>query len=160
MEEALAATLEGSPVQRARRLRRATNTGAWMTVQPSTVNGADLGSQGWRDVLFLRYGLEPSDLPTYCDGCNSKFTICHDHDSKRGGLVTAHHNELCEGVADLAGKSFTPSHVRDNPLIFSGRSMKRTRATPAGDSGTTNKDRAPPPEVTEQKGDLLIRDLC
>ena len=37
--------------------------------------------------------------------------------------------------------------------------MKRTKATPAGDSGTTDWDEAPPPEVTDQKGDLLIRDL-
>ena len=33
-EEALAATLVGAPVQCACRLRRATNTGAWLTVQP------------------------------------------------------------------------------------------------------------------------------
>ena len=44
-EEALAATLEGAPVQRARRLRRETKTGAWLTVQPSTVNGTEMGAQ-------------------------------------------------------------------------------------------------------------------
>ena len=49
--------------------------------------------------------------------------------------------------------------MRDDPLIFAGRSVKRTKATPAGDSGTTDWDKAPPPEVTDQKGDLLIRDL-
>ena len=38
-------------------------------------------------------------------------------DCKKGGLVTACHNELRDGVADLAGKTFTPSHMRDNPLI-------------------------------------------
>ena len=37
--------------------------------------------------------------------------------------------------------------------------MKRTKATPARASGTTDRDGATPPEVTEQKGDLLIRDL-
>ena len=158
-EEALAATLEGAPVQRARRLRRETKTGAWLTVQPSTVNGTDLGAQEWRDSLFMRYGLEPPDLPTYCDGCNAKFRICHALDYKRGGLVTARHNELCGGVADLAGKDFTPSHVRDNPLIFSGRAMKRTKATPVRDSGTTDQAGAPPPEVIDKKGDLIIRDL-
>ena len=56
-EEALAATLEGAQVQCIRRLRRATKTGAWMTVQPSTINGMELGAQEWRDALFLRYGL-------------------------------------------------------------------------------------------------------
>ena len=41
-KEALAATLEGAPVQHARRLQRATKTGAWLTVQLSTVNGTEL----------------------------------------------------------------------------------------------------------------------
>ena len=38
--------------------------------------------------------------------------------------------------------------------------MNRTKATPDGDSGTTDQTGAPPPEVTDQKGDLLIHDLC
>ena len=61
----------------------------------------------------------------------------------------ARHNELRDGVEDLAGKDFTPSHVRDNPLIYSGRSVKRTKATPAGASGKKDQAGAPPPEVTE-----------
>ena len=86
-------------------------------MQSSTENGMDMGAQEWCDALFLRYGLEPPDLPTHCDGCNTKFTISHTLDCKRFGLVTAHHNDLRDGVADLAGKDFTPSHVRDDPLI-------------------------------------------
>ena len=38
---------------------------------------------------------------------------------QKGGLVTARHNELRDGLADLAGKAFNPSHVRDDPLIYS-----------------------------------------
>ena len=37
--------------------------------------------------------------------------------------------------------------------------MKRTKDTPAGAIGTTDQAEAPPPEVTDQKGDLLICDL-
>ena len=96
---------------------------------------------------------------TCCDGCNAKFSICHTLDCKRGGLVTARHNDLGDGVADLTGKAFTPSHVRDDPLIFSGRSVNRTKATPARASGITDQTGDPSQEVTEQKGDLLIRDL-
>ena len=33
----------------------------------------------------------------------------------------ARHDELHNGVADLAGKAFTPVHMRDNPKIFTGR---------------------------------------
>ena len=117
------------------------------------------GAQEWRDALFLRYSLEPPDLPKYCDGCNDKFTICHALDFKRGGLVKARHNDVWDGIADLAGKSFTPSHVRDNPLIFAVCAMKRPKANPDGTRGSTDQDGAPLPEATEHKGDLLIRDL-
>ena len=44
-EEALTAALEGDPVLHTRRLQHATNTRGWLTVQPSTVNGKELGYQ-------------------------------------------------------------------------------------------------------------------
>ena len=69
----------------------------------------------------------------------------------------ARHNKIRDGVADLADKAFTPSHVRDDPLIYSGRAVKRTKATPAGSNKTSEHPAAP--EDTEQKGGLIIRDL-
>ena len=50
--------------------------------------------------------------------------------------------------------------MRDDPLIFSGRAVKRTEDTYSGYSGTTDQTGSPPPEVMEQKVDLLIHDLC
>ena len=108
-------------------------------MQPSTVYGMELGAQEWCDALFLRYGLEPPDLPTHCDGCQAKFSISHALDCKKGGLVTACHNDLHDGVADLAGKAFTPSHMRDDTLIYSGRAVKRTKDSPDGASGTSTQ---------------------
>ena len=84
--------------------------------------------------------------------------ISHALDCKRGGLVTARHNELRDGVADLAGKDFTPSHVRDDPLIYQGCAVKRTKANPDGPSDTTDPDDTRP-EAMEQKGDLLVETL-
>ena len=117
-KEALAATIAGALVQGARQLRRVTKIGAWMTVQPSTVNGTALGAQEWRDALFLRYGLTPPDLPKYFDDCNIKFTIFHALNCNRGGLSMACHNELQDRVTDLSRKVFTPFHVREKSLIF------------------------------------------
>ena len=54
VEEALAKTLAGALVQGARRMQRVTKTGAWLTVQTSTVNWTELGAQEWRYALFLR----------------------------------------------------------------------------------------------------------
>ena len=72
-EEPLTSALEGAKVLNARRMRRAEKTGAWITVLPPTVNGTELGAQEWRDAFFLRYGLDPPDLPKYCDGCQAWF---------------------------------------------------------------------------------------
>ena len=116
-EEALTATLEGPLVMHARLMQRAANTGAWFTVLPSTVNGTELEVQKWRDAFFLRYGLDPPDLPKYCDGYQARFLINHALDCKKGDLVTARHNVLRDEVADLAGKAFTPSHVSNDRLI-------------------------------------------
>ena len=68
------------------------------------------------------------DLPKYCDGYNAKFSIHHALDCKRGGLVTARNNERRDGVVDLAGKDFTPLHVQDDPLIYQGCGVRRTKA--------------------------------
>ena len=38
--------------------------------------------------------------------------------------------------------------------------LLRTKATPVRDNENNNQAGVPPPEVREQKGDLLIRDLC
>ena len=52
-EEALAETIVGAPIQGARRLQRAKKMGTWMMLQLSTLNVTELGTQEWRDVLFL-----------------------------------------------------------------------------------------------------------
>ena len=59
----------------------------------------------------------------------------------------------------MTSKSFTPYHVRNNPVIFTGCSVKRPKENSASTKGTTVLDNMPPLEATEQKGDLLIRDL-
>ena len=95
---ALTAALKGPPIQQARRMQRAAKTRAWLTVMTSTVNGTELGAQEWRNSLFLRYGLDPPDLPKYWDGCKAQFSISHALDCINGGLITVRHNELRDGV--------------------------------------------------------------
>ena len=71
----------------------------------------------------------------------------------------ARHNEICDRFVDLDGKSFTPSHMRNDPLIFAGFAVKRSKANPARSKSTTVTAATPPLEATEQKGGLLIRDI-
>ena len=37
------------------------------------------------------------------------------------------YNKICDGVANLTGKSFTPSHVHDNPSSIQVASCGRAR---------------------------------
>ena len=69
------------------------------------------------------------------------------------------HNELRDGVADLAGEDFTPSHVRDDPLIFAGCAVMRPTEKSDRSKSTTVTAVTPTLEATEQKGELLIHDL-
>ena len=71
----------------------------------------------------------------------------------------AHYNNVRDGVADLDGKDFTPSHMRDNPLIFAGCAVKRLKAKPSRTQKTAVLENTHPLEATEQNEDLLIRDL-
>ena len=155
-DEALTETLVGGPFQDAHRLKRAMNTGACMMVQHSTLNGTELGVQEWQDALLLRYVLDLPYLPKLCYGCNATFSIFYALNCKREGLVMARHNELYDGVADLASKAFNLNHVRDNPLIFAGFAVKRKTEKPARSKTTPSTNNL---KATEHKGDLLIRDL-
>jgi hypothetical protein len=50
-------------------------TGQWLSILLSTVNGTKLSAQKFHNNLLLHYGRSLSDLPTYCDGCNKKFSV-------------------------------------------------------------------------------------
>ena len=132
VQTALEEAMEESPALDACELRRGNNMEVWITVFPSTVNGMDLEYQGWFDSLFIRYGIEPPGLLPHCDGCNAKFSICRYLDCKKGGLVTACPNAIFDRVADLTGKSFASSYVRDDPLIHPGSSVWEENSQPAG----------------------------
>ena len=88
------------------------------------------------------------------------FPIYHALDCKWGSLVTERHNELRDRVADLDGRTFTPSLVCDNTLIFTGCYVKRPKSKPDSSKATTVPSATTPLESMEQKVDLLIHDLC
>ena len=66
-----------------------------------------------------------------------------------------HHNNLCDRVAYLSSKALTTTHVRNNPLINSGRSGQTGKAL------MDNPPRNSPGKAIdlEKKGDLMIWDL-
>ena len=82
-------------------------------------------------------------------------SIARGETSSRGVITSSG-----TGLQTLAGNDFTPSHMPDDPIIFVGSVVKRPKAKPARTIGLTDRDNTPPSEATEQKGDLLICDLC
>ena len=62
----------------------------------------------------------------------------------------AHHNNFCDGVANLVSKAFTPTYVCDVPKIYTGHAVhggkNKLKGSPSKDDG-------------ELKGVILIRDL-
>ena len=131
---------------------RIQRTGAWISVIPSTVNKMALEAQERRDYFLLRYGIKSPELPDHCDGCGSALSTSHALNCKKGGLIKTRQNKLRDGVANLAGKAFTPTHVRDNPIIFTGYAVCGGEAKAKG-KGT------PPQDKGGLKGDLIIQYL-
>jgi hypothetical protein len=127
-------------------------TGIWLTLAPSTVNGTELSTQEFRDHLFLRYDKRPPDLPSHCDGCLVKFDICHALQCKTGGLVIMHHNKIKDKLCNLLSKALVPSSVRDKPRIYPCHPVVPTPAP-----------REPDPVrrvnslVDNDRGDILVR---
>ena len=112
---------------------------------PSTIIGIELGEQEWRDYLLLRYVIETPELPSHYDRFGAAFKICRALDWNKGGLITARHNELRDGFADLARKASTPAHVRDDQKIFTGNAVREGKAKAKG-KGAAKWKEAPPPE--------------
>ena len=62
------------PKLRLRKVTRNRETGAWLNIIPTIVNGLSLSKMEFRDGLRMRYGIGLENLPYKCDGCGAKFT--------------------------------------------------------------------------------------
>ena len=86
----------------------------------------------------------------YRYGCSTKFDIWYALNCKKRGFITARHNNIRYGVTDLASKAFTPTHVHDDPKIYTG-----TTGT-AVHEGKDKLKGIPSQDVGDMKGDLFM----
>ena len=107
----------------ARRMQRATDTGAWLTTMPNSLNGTELSADEFKDNLRLRFGLCPTSLPHRCEGCNERFTVEHALSCPKGGLVLLRHNDLSAEFGSLCAQALTNSNVQREPLIHTSRDV-------------------------------------
>jgi hypothetical protein len=139
-----------------RTILRSRETGQWLSVLPSAVNGSELSDQEFPDALLLRHARNPPDPPPFCDGCNKKFSAGHALECKKGGLVISRHNEIRDELSDLASKALSRSAVRVEPKIHTCRSPEvksdeENKENSAKRLFRNNRD--------EDRGDILIRGL-
>jgi hypothetical protein len=154
-KQAMESILQTLPTGESRTIRRGQQTGAWLSLLPSTVNGTELSAQEFRDAVSMRYGLVPPDLPQKCDGCDAPFTLQHALCCKKGGLVISRHNEIRDELIHMAGKAMTPSAIRDEPLIRTGRVAEKTMTCPT--IGIDSKLKENDVTGESDRGDLLLR---
>jgi len=141
------------PQDTQRTLKRAKKTGRWPIVMPSHVGGTILSSTEFRDALMLQYARVPSNLTTSCGGCgeSNKFDVNHALDCKKGGLVTARHDEIRDELRDLLAHVFSPSRTRCEPII--NPAPRRANGTKTHvPSASSSSD-----FLNADRGDLLIR---
>ena len=75
---------------------------AWLTASPIAAENFDLSEVEFRDALSVRNNKNLIALPTFCDGCQSPFTLRHALACKKGGLLILLHNGIRDAVGDLA----------------------------------------------------------
>jgi hypothetical protein len=141
-----------------RQIETGKETGAWLTVLPSTINGMELSAQEFRDKLLIRYACQPPDLLETCDGCGHTNSVGHALDCKTGSLIIQRHNEITNEFADLCGKVLTPPAVHDEPSIYPDSCISPTdsrRSTLSNQPVLKCKSKL----NDEDRGDLLVRGL-
>ena len=88
----------------------------WLSIIPTNENFFALSPDEFRDAITLRYNLTPKGLPSICDGCSENLDLCHALNCKKGGLVTARHNELRDLNCDLCSMAGL-SHIISEPIV-------------------------------------------
>ena len=116
-EELLGELLNELPADQVRTVKRINegSLSAWLTALPIAAESFDLSEVEFRDALSVRYNKNLNASPTFCDDCQSPFTLRHALACKKGGLLTLRHNENRDAVGDLA--SLVWKDVQREPVI-------------------------------------------
>lgn len=129
-ELVLKGIVESAPPNQKRRILRSTETGSWLTAMPNALNGTELSAVAFRDSLRLRYGLQPTNLPLWCDGCTKhRFDVDHAMSCKKGGMVFLRHNEVAAEFGQMCVKATTLGSVSYEPVIKSSRDFPNADGT-------------------------------
>ncbi len=144
------------PAAETRKLKRAKETGAWLTATPNRLNGTKLAGDEFHDGLCLWYNFPPKSLPPKCDGCGHNFSVPHAMSCKKGGLVLICHNDVKDEWNHLCSQAFTPSNVSDEPFILSGPDREGVETPATAETPPRTPWRRGRPRVLEARHDRCL----
>ena len=87
--KALKQTLPAA-LQKSLELASEKGASAWLTTLPIEEHGFSLHKQAFRDTLCVRYGWEPTRLPSHCS-CGAQFTTTHAFSCSKGAFPSIWH---------------------------------------------------------------------
>ena len=87
-------------LQRAMDLAQEKGASSWLTSFSLEEFDFSLHKGAFRDAIALRYGWQPSNLPSTC-ACGSCFSVEHALSCPKGGFPTIRHNEIRDLTANL-----------------------------------------------------------
>ena len=102
IQKAAASFITAAPesLQRTINLARQSGEPSWLTCRPLKAHGLSLSKSEFREGLALRYGWQPSRLPSSCV-CGEPFDVTHALSCSTGGYPKIRHNELRDVTANL-----------------------------------------------------------
>eukprot|EP00957_Ditylum_brightwellii_P129313 9864725-Ditylum_brightwellii.AAC.2 len=92
-------------------------------------------------MVLLQYKSIPKDLPEYCDGCRKKHSLQHALQCKTGGLIGVCNNNYRDNLGSVASQVFSPSAIRNDPIISKGRDSKKKSRNSKTTHAKTGKEK-------------------
>ena len=119
--------------KRAMELGKEKGASSWLNALPIEDHGFVLHNLDFRDVLCLRYGWQPTNLPSRC-ACVASFTVEHALSCPTGGFPTLRHNEVRDFTAkNIMTKVYHEVCIEPQLQELSGESLHH--ATSIRDDG-------------------------
>ena len=96
---------------------------------PDLLNGTTISTEEFRDIDWIRFGIQPQVMRQNFNICGGDITVDHALQCKKGGHVTIRHSDVADEWDALYASALTPSAVTHKPSINYGGQRKLKRAT-------------------------------